>query len=564
MYYAPGVRARAPPRPAGVGRPLRGRFDDGWDAYRESVFARQKELGLLPADAELSPHDPDVPEWASLSADEKRLYARMMEVFAGFLSHADHHFGRLLDTLERIGELENTMIMVISDNGASAEGGVTRLVQRDALLQRGPGELRGQPGAASTSSAARPPTTTIRGAGRGRATRRSGAGSARPTAAARPTRSSWRGRPAWPRSGEIRTQYAHAIDMVPTVLDALGVDPPDARPRRGAVAARGRELRAHVRRRPRRPREHVTQYFEMFGHRAIYHDGWRAVCPWPARSFTEAAQLGRTLGAADHPGGARASSTATGWELFRMADDPTEARDVAAEHPDMLRELVARWWQEAEKYKVLPLDGSMQARLATRAPADLQAADALRLLPGRLGRCPRSPRRRSTTARTRSRPTSRSPAGGAEGVLVAQGGDAGGYAFYLAGRAAVLRLQLRRPATASSCGADDGLHGGPPRAALRVRADRRAGLPQRQGGPGTRAAVRRRQARRQHRVPAHDAAALRARGAELRLRLRRAGRRRGYQPPFPFTGTIHQVSFDLAGELIADDEAEMRLLMAQQ
>ena len=103
----------------------KGAFDDGWDAYREKVFARQKELGIIPADAELSRHDPDVPAWESLSDEQRRLYARMMEVFAGFLSHTDHHIGRVLDHLESIGELENTLIMVISDNGASAEGGPT-------------------------------------------------------------------------------------------------------------------------------------------------------------------------------------------------------------------------------------------------------------------------------------------------------------------------------------------------------------------------------------------------------------------------------------------------------
>jgi arylsulfatase len=97
----------------------------GWDAYRESVFERQKEIGLIPADVELSPRDPDVPGWDSLSDDERRPYARTMEVFAGFVSHADHHFGRILDTLERIGELDNTLIMIVSDNGASAEGGPT-------------------------------------------------------------------------------------------------------------------------------------------------------------------------------------------------------------------------------------------------------------------------------------------------------------------------------------------------------------------------------------------------------------------------------------------------------
>ena len=125
LYFALGAGHAPHHVPKDWADRYRGRFDDGWDSYRETVFAQQKKIGLFPADAELSPRDPDVPEWSSLSDDERRLYARMMEVYAGFVSHADHHLGRVLDTIEQIGELENTLVMVISDNGASAEGGVT-------------------------------------------------------------------------------------------------------------------------------------------------------------------------------------------------------------------------------------------------------------------------------------------------------------------------------------------------------------------------------------------------------------------------------------------------------
>ena len=146
MYYATGA-AHAPHHvPKEWADRYAGAFDLGWDAYREAVFARQKAIGLVAADAELSRHDPDVPEWDSLNDDERRLYARMMEVFAGFLSHADHHFGRILDTLERIGELDNTIIMIISDNGASAEGGVSGSFNEMLFFNMVPGELRGQPG----------------------------------------------------------------------------------------------------------------------------------------------------------------------------------------------------------------------------------------------------------------------------------------------------------------------------------------------------------------------------------------------------------------------------------
>ncbi len=178
-----------------------GQFDDGWDAYRERTFARQKELGVLPADAELSRHDPDVPDWDSLSPDARRLAARMMEVFAGFLSHTDHHIGRLLDFLKETGEFDNTLIMVVSDNGASAEGGPPGPPTSCSSSTTRPNRWK-KAWPRSTSSAAPPPSTTTRGAGPGRATRRSGGGSGRPTAAGPPTRSWCTGRRASARAAK--------------------------------------------------------------------------------------------------------------------------------------------------------------------------------------------------------------------------------------------------------------------------------------------------------------------------------------------------------------------------
>jgi arylsulfatase A-like enzyme len=144
MYYATGC-AHAPHQvPKEWADRYRGTFDMGWDAYRKSVFERQKEIGLIPSDVELSPRDPDVPGWDSLSDDERQLYARMMEV-AGFVSHADHHFGRILDTLERIGELDNTLIVDHLRQRRLGGGRPDRLLQREALLQHGARELRGRP-----------------------------------------------------------------------------------------------------------------------------------------------------------------------------------------------------------------------------------------------------------------------------------------------------------------------------------------------------------------------------------------------------------------------------------
>ena len=195
MYYATGA-AHAPHQ---VGPEwsdkYKGKFDMGWNAYRELVFENQKKMGIFPADAELSRHDPDVPEWDSLSDDQKKLYARLMEIFAGFLEHADYHFGRILNALEEIGELDNTLIVMVPDNGASSEGGVAGAFnEMSSLISAGRHWRRFCRG--STSSADHPPTTTTRGAGRGPATPLSVAGRKRCIAAAAPTTWSCAGRAA--------------------------------------------------------------------------------------------------------------------------------------------------------------------------------------------------------------------------------------------------------------------------------------------------------------------------------------------------------------------------------
>ena len=203
----------------------KGKFDDGWDAYREKVFAKQKELGIIPKNTTLSRHDPDVQDWGKLSADERKLYARMMEVFAGFIEHTDHHLGRLLDALQKAGQLDNTIIMVISDNGASAEGGPTGSVNENKFFNNVPDDLKQNLAAIDDLGGPKyfnhyPWGWTHAGN----------------TPFKRWKRETYRGGVSdpfivsWPKGikakGQVRTQYAHAIDMVPTVLEALGIEPP--------------------------------------------------------------------------------------------------------------------------------------------------------------------------------------------------------------------------------------------------------------------------------------------------------------------------------------------------
>jgi arylsulfatase len=255
------------------------------DAYREKVLARQKELGIVPMETVLSRHDPDVPDWNGLSAEEKRLYARMMEVFAGFLEHTDHHIGELIAFLEEIGEYDNTMIMVISDNGASAEGGPTGSVNEGKFFNNVPENL--EQNLAAIDDIGGPKYFNHYPWGWTHAGN---------TPFRRWKRETYRGGTSdpfilsWPKGiaarGEIRSQYCHAIDMVPTVLESLGIEAPSTikgvtqRPIEGvSLASCFADAAA--------PSKHITQYFEMLGHRSLYHDGWRAVCPWPGPAFSE-------------------------------------------------------------------------------------------------------------------------------------------------------------------------------------------------------------------------------------------------------------------------------------
>ena len=401
-----------------------GQFDDGWDAYRERVFARQQEIGIMPAGAELSRHDPDVPDWDSLTPDARRLAARMMEVFAGFLSHTDHQIGRLLDFLKETGEFDNTLIMVVSDNGASAEGGPTGTTNELQFFNNAPEPLADSLQAINELGG---PTTFNHYPW--------GWTWAGNTPFRRWKRETYRGGAcdpflvSWPAGikarGEIRNQYAHIIDMLPTVLDALGIEAPAAI--RGVTQSPIHGVSfAHTFDDAAAPTRHRIQYFEMFGHRSIDHDGWRAVCPWPGPSFVEAGQPFGAPITAD----TLTDLDAGHWELYHVAEDPAENHDLASQHRDKLIEMIARWYVEAGKYNVLPLDGSAIERLMAERPQIAEARTSYTFRPGTqtvpaaVG--PKIPNRpHAITADVDI------PADGAEGVLLSQGTGVGGWSFYL-------------------------------------------------------------------------------------------------------------------------------------
>ena len=276
-------------------------------------------------DAELSRHDPDVADWNKLPENEKKLYARMMEVFAGFVEHTDHHIGRLLGYLEELGELDNTLIMVLSDNGASAEGGPHGSVNENKFFNNVPESVEENLSALDELGGPKYFNHYSWGwtfAGN--------------TPFRRWKRETYRGGVSdpflvhWPKGikakGQIRTQFAHAIDMVPTVLECLGIDPPEQI--RGVTQSpiEGVSFK-HTFEDAKAASKHDTQYFEMFGHRSIYHNGWRAVCPYPGPSFAEAAvELGTPI-----TEDKLRELDAKHWELYNVEEDPAETRNLARE-----------------------------------------------------------------------------------------------------------------------------------------------------------------------------------------------------------------------------------------
>jgi arylsulfatase len=532
-----------------------GQFDDGWDAYRERVFARQKELGVMPADAELSRHDPDVPDWDSLPPEARRLAARMMEVFAGFLSHTDDQIGRLLDFLKETGEFDNTLIMVVSDNGASAEGGPTGTTNELQFFNNAPEPL--EESLAKIDELGGPTTFNHYPWGW------TWAGN---TPFRRWKRETYRGGVSdpflvhWPSGvaarGEVRTQYAHIIDMVPTVLDALGLDPPATV--RGVTQSPIHGLSfAHTFDSASAPTRHRTQYFEMLGNRAIDHDGWRAVCPWPGPSFTEAGKpFGIPITAAD-----LTDLDARHWELYHVTDDPAENDNLAEQHRDKLIELIAMWYVEAGKYNVLPIDGSGAQRLLTERPQVAEPRTQYIYRPGTQTQPfwvgPRVLNRpHSITADTEI------PDGGAEGVLLCQGSAVGGWSFYLKDNR--LRYAHNYVGRATyQVSAPDPLPAGRHQLRFEFEPTGQPDIAQGKGSPGRAQLYLDGQLIAQNEFPVTTPMVLNPGGLTC-------GANPGspvttdYPAPFPFTGTLHTVTVDLSGDLITDTDSEMRMAMARQ
>jgi arylsulfatase A-like enzyme len=417
VYYAPGATHAPHHVPPEWSDKYKGRFDAGWDAVREETFARQKELGVIPADAELTARPDEIPAWDDMPDDLKPILARQMEVYAGFMEHTDHHVGRLIDALAELGVLDDTLVYVmIGDNGASGEGTPNGCFNELIVLNGAYGVETVDFMAARIDDFGTPKAYNHYAVGWAHAMDT-------PYQWTKQIASHWGGTRNgtivhWPNriqaKGEVRSQFHHVIDVAATVLDAAGLPEPtfvhgvQQMPLHGVSMAYSFDDAAAGERRE-------TQYFEMFCNRGIYHKGWTAVTrhstPW---LMTQSPPLDDDV-----------------WELY-APDDWTQAHDLAAEQPERLAELQRLFLIEATKYNVLPLDD----RRAERFNSDLAGRPLLirgtrQLLFGGMGRLSESS---VLNLKNKSHAVTTQivvPDGGAEGVVVAQGGAFGGWSIYL-------------------------------------------------------------------------------------------------------------------------------------
>ncbi|MBP1873839.1 arylsulfatase [Ensifer adhaerens] len=395
-------------------------FDEGWNKLRETIFANQKRLGIMPENAKLTPWPKQLPEWDTLSLEQKKLFIKQADVYGAYLAYTDNEIGRVIQAVEDLGERDDTLIIYISgDNGASAEGtlngtpnefttfnGVPVPVKDQYLWYEFWGSDRTFPHfSAGWAWAMGTPFKWVKqvpshfgGTAQGMAM-------------------SWPGHIA--DAGGIRRQFHHFIDIVPTILQATGIQAPDTingvlqRPFDGvSMTYTWDKANAEA------PSARTTQYFEMLGNRAIYHDGWvaattPATLPWELSSKTPPDVI-----------------SGYKWELYNVEDDPTQFDDLSAKMPDKLKEMQALFYSEAAKHDVLPLDNSTLARWNAPRPS-LTAGRAEFTYSGELSGVPPSAAPRILDKSYTITAEVEIPEGGAEGMIVTEGGRFGGYGLFL-------------------------------------------------------------------------------------------------------------------------------------
>ncbi len=422
-YYAPGATHAPHHVPADWADRYKGQFDDGWDVLRERSFARQKELGVIPQDSDLTERSAGIPAWDDVAPELKPVLARQMEIYAGFLENTDHHVGQVLDALEDLKILDETLVItIIGDNGASAEGSLQGTFNEMITL--------GGFGALETPEFL---TSKIDQFGGPEAYNHYAVGWAH----AMDTPYQWTKQVAshfggtrngtivhWPSGikakGETRPQFHHVIDVCPTVLEVAGLPQPtfvngvQQKPIEGVSMAYSFDDAAA-------PDRHQTQYFEMFGNRGIYHKGWTAVTkhrtPWQTGYDVKTPAFDDDV-----------------WELYDTTTDWTQAHDLSKEHPQKLHDLQRLWLIEAVKYNVVPLDDRFVERgLPETAGRPTLIRGKRQLLFGGMGRLTENSVLMMKNTSFSLTAQVKVPESGAEGVLVAQGGVSGGHSLYVKG-----------------------------------------------------------------------------------------------------------------------------------
>ena len=422
VYFAPGATHAPHHVPKEWADKYKGKFDQGWDKLREETFARQKKLGVIPQDCQLTQRHKEIPSWDEMPAALKPVLVRQMEVYAGFMEYVDYHVGRLLDSIKKLGILDDTLVYyIIGDNGGSGEGtlhgtyneminfnGASALETPEFMMARldkfgGPESYNHY--AVGWAHAMDTPYQWTK-----------------------QVASHWGGTRNgtivhWPKriqgKGEIRSQFCHVIDVAPTILEVAGLPQPlsvngvQQHPIEGvSMAYAFNDAKA--------AEQHETQYFEMFGNRGIYHKGWTAV----TRHKTPWILIGEKTPAFDDDV----------WELYDTNKDWSQANDLSKQMPEKLHELQRLWLIEAVRYNVLPLDDNLAARLNSDTAGRPQLIKGKsQILFGSMGRLSENSvlnlkkKSHSVTAEIVV------PTTGAEGVIVAQGGNIGGWSLYAKG-----------------------------------------------------------------------------------------------------------------------------------
>jgi len=419
LYFATGACHSPHHAPRDWIAKYEGHFDLGWDAWRDQTFARQIESGLLAPSTQLTPRPHWVPAWDSLGAEDRAVAARFMECFAAYLSYTDAQIARVLAYLEHTGDLENTLVIAVSDNGASAEGGPKGSINDGRLVNGAPAgrrELRARIDEIGGPTAHNnyPWGWTMAGNTPFKRWKRE----VHEGGIADPCIVSWPARLGGAQRGDIRRQFTHAVDVLPTVLDVVGIDAPDDI--EGVKQSRidGKSFAGLLTDADASPHR-TTQYFEMLGSRGIYHDGWKAVAFHP---------LGPMY---DDGLDANAPFDDDVWELYHTDVDQSEANDLAADEPERLARMVDLWWSEARDNDVLPLDNRPLFAILNPRPTHRTARERYTYLPHG------SPVPEHVAVNVRNR-THRIVADvtidkgvKANGVIVAFGSVLGGFSFYL-------------------------------------------------------------------------------------------------------------------------------------